>query len=279
MKVRLGVRGSELALSMAEIVTRKLEQLNCTVEIVPIKSDGDIHEDKVIADIGGKGVFCKRIEDELYNGAVDIAVHSTKDLPTVMPKELILAAVLKRNDPRDCYLGKFFPGARVGTGSPRRIAQLKNNFKVDFKIEHIRGNIATRIKKLNDGKYDAIILARAGLEILGLEKYITHTFDFDKMLPAVGQGVIAVQTRTMSPYTALVRQINHLDTFYSVLAERTALKFLDGDCHSAVGVLAQVVGDCITLKGINYENMKQSTVTGKILEYKQIGEQVGLAIK
>tara|TARA_X000001036_G_scaffold415738_1_gene432159 strand:- start:116 stop:955 length:840 start_codon:yes stop_codon:yes gene_type:complete len=279
MKVRLGVRGSELALSMAEIVTRKLEQLNCTVEIVPIKSDGDIHEDKVIADIGGKGVFCKRIEDELHNGAVDIAVHSTKDLPTVMPKELILAAVLKRNDPRDCYLGKFFPGARVGTGSPRRIAQLKNNFKVDFKIEHIRGNIATRIKKLNDGKYDAIILARAGLEILGLEKYITHTFDFDKMLPAVGQGVIAVQTRTMSPYTALVRQINHLDTFYSVLAERTALKFLDGDCHSAVGVLAQVVGDCITLKGINYENMKQSTVTGKILEYKQIGEQVGLAIK
>ena len=279
MKVRLGVRGSELALSMAEIVTRKLEQLNCTVEIVPIKSDGDIHEDKVIADIGGKGVFCKRIEDELHNGAVDIAVHSTKDLPTVMPKELILAAVLKRNDPRDCYLGKFFPGARVGTGSPRRIAQLKNNFKVDFKIEHIRGNIATRIKKLNDGKYDAIILARAGLEILGLEKYITHTFDFDKMLPAVGQGVIAIQTRTMSPYTALVRQINHLDTFYSVLAERTALKFLDGDCHSAVGVLAQVVGDCITLKGINYENMKQSTVTGKILEYKQIGEQVGLAIK
>ena len=279
MKVRVGVRGSELALSMAEIVTRKLEQLNCTVEIVPIKSDGDIHEDKVIADIGGKGVFCKRIEDELYNGAVDIVVHSTKDLPTIMPKELILAAVLKRNDPRDCYLGKFFPGARVGTGSPRRIAQLKNNFKVDFEIKHIRGNIATRIKKLNDGDYDAIILARAGLEILGLEKYITHTFDFDKMLPAVGQGVIAVQTRTMSPYTALVRQINHLDTFYSVLAERTALKFLDGDCHSAVGVLAQVVGDCITLKGINYENMKQSTVTGKILEYKQIGEQVGLAIK
>ena len=278
MKVTLGCRGSELSMHMAELVTKKLEQLDCTVEIIPIKSDGDIHEDKVIADIGGKGVFCSKIEDELFNGNVDIAVHSTKDLPTVMPKELILAGVLKRNDPRDCYIGKFFPNAKVGTGSPRRIAQLKL-INEHLKATHIRGNIATRIKKLHSGEYDAIVLARAGLEILGLEKMIAHTFDFDHMLPAVGQGAIAIQTRTMSPYTALVRQINHLDTFYCILAERTALKFLDGDCHSAVGVLAQITGDCMTLKAINYNNMKDCTVTGKILDYKQIGEKVGTAIK
>jgi len=220
----------------------------------------------------------KQIEDELFNGNVDIAVHSTKDLPTVMPKELILAGVLKRNDPRDCYIGKFFPGAKVGTGSPRRKEQL-TLINEHLEVKHIRGNIATRIKKLEEGEYDAIVLARAGLELLNLEKMITHTFDFDHMLPAVGQGAIAIQTRTMSPYTALIRQINHLDTFYCVLAERTALKFLDGDCHSAVGILAQVTGDCITLKAINYNNMKDCTVTGKILDYKQIGEQVGLAIK
>jgi len=278
MKIKLGCRGSELSLHMAELVTKKLEQLDCTVEIIPIKSEGDIQSEKVISEIGGKGVFCTAIEDELYNGKVDIAVHSCKDLPTVMPKELILAGVLKRNDPRDCYIGKFFPGAKVGTGSPRRLEQLTLiNDHLD--VKGIRGNIATRIKKLEEGKYDAIVLARAGLELLGLEKMITHTFDFDHMLPAVGQGVIAIQTRTMSPYTALIRQINHLDTFYCVLAERTALKFLDGDCHSAVGILAQVTGDCITLKAINYNNMKDCTVTGKILDYKQIGEQVGLAIK
>ena len=174
-----------------------------------------------------------------------------------------------RNDPRDCYIGKFFPGAKVGTGSPRRLEQL-TLINEHLDVKGIRGNITTRIKKLEEGKYDAIVLARAGLELLGLEKMITHTFDFDHMLPAVGQGVIAIQTRTMSPYTALIRQINHLDTFYCVLAERTALKFLDGDCHSAVGILAQVTGDCITLKAINYNNMKDCTVTGKILDLSLI---------
>ena len=277
MKVKLGCRGSELSLAMAELVTKKLEQLDCTVEIVPIKSDGDIHEHKVIADIGGKGVFCKRIEDELFNGTIDIAVHSTKDLPTIMPKELILAGVLKRNDPRDCVVGKLHPGAVVRTGSPRRLEQL-TLIDESLVVKHIRGNVPTRIRKVENGEYDAVELARAGIEILGLQDHITHTFGFDKMLPAVGQGVIAIQTRTMSPYTALVRQINHLDTFYCVLAERTALKVVDGDCHSAIGILAQTTGDCITLQAINYNNMKDCTVTGKILDYKKIGEQVGKAI-
>tara|TARA_B100000902_G_scaffold108626_1_gene110340 strand:- start:40 stop:876 length:837 start_codon:yes stop_codon:yes gene_type:complete len=278
MNVRIGCRGSELALLYAESVTKKLEQLDCKVTIVPIKSDGDIHKESVIADIGGKGVFCKKIEDELEAGAIDVAVHSFKDLPTIMPKELIIAGVLKRNDPRECVVGSLHPGAVVGTGSPRRLEQL-TLIDESLEVKHIRGNVPTRIRKVKDGEYDAVVLARAGVEVLGLIDHISHTFGFDKMLPAVGQGVIAMQTRTMSPYTALIRQINHLETFYCAMAELTVMKVIDGNCHSAVGVLAQITGDCITLEAINYENMREYKITGKMLDYKKLGELVGKQIK
>jgi hydroxymethylbilane synthase len=229
--------------------------------------------------MGGKGVFVSEIEKHLIDKKIDIAVHSFKDLPADMDDRLEISAVLERSDPRDCFIGKLFPGAKVGTGSPRRIAQLEKNFNVEFNVRPIRGNIDTRIKKLENKEYDAIILAVAGLETLGLQNKISKILPLEKMLPCVGQGVIAVQTRKELPYPNIMKSVNHMPTYYSVMAERELLKTIDGDCHTAVGVISSVVGDCIILQATNYENDKHYTTIGKKKDYINIGQEVGNQIK
>tara|TARA_X000000368_G_scaffold387639_1_gene348538 strand:- start:3171 stop:4013 length:843 start_codon:yes stop_codon:yes gene_type:complete len=276
--MNIGVRGSKLAIDYAKKVEAHCFK-SFQTNLVKIKTDGDIFENKSIQDIGGKGVFVSAIEQQLLDKKIDVAVHSFKDLPAVMDDRLEISAVLKRNDPRDCYIGTLFPHAKVGTGSPRRIAQLKENFNVEFEILPIRGNIDTRIKKLEQGKYDAIILAVAGLEALNLDHKIKKIFPFSKMLPCVGQGVIAIQTRKGSSHSDVAKLNNHWNTYYSVMAERAMLQEIDGDCHTAVGAISTLVGDCLNLKAINYNTGKQFESTSKLLEYKLLGEEVGKNIK
>ena len=222
--MKIGVRSSKLAMAYAQKVIDALH-VNDT-EIVPIVTEGDIKTNTSIQEIGGKGVFVSEIEKHLLEKTIDIAVHSFKDLPAEMDSELDIIAVLERNDPRDCYIGKLHPYARVGTGSPRRIAQLQKNFNVEFDIRPIRGNIDTRLKKLDNNEYDAIILAVAGLEALQLQERIQKVFPLDKMLPCVGQGVIAVQSRKDFNDIDTISKINHLPTYHSVMAEREVLKVI-----------------------------------------------------
>ena len=275
--MKLGVRRSKLALAYAQQVIDVLPFPE--IELVPIVTEGDVKYDKPINEMGGKGVFVSEIERHLIDKKIDIAVHSFKDLPAEMDDRLEISAVLERNDPRDCFIGKLFPNATVGTGSPRRIAQLQKNFNTSFQIKPIRGNIDTRIQKLEHNHYDAIILAVAGLETLNLQHKITKILPFDKMLPCVGQGVIAIQTRKDLPYPNILKSITHLPTYYSVMAERELLKTIEGDCHTAVGVISSIVGDCIILQAVNYENDKQYTTTGKLKDYIHIGQEVGNKIK
>ena len=211
--MKLGVRRSKLALAYAQQVIDVLPFPE--IELVPIVTEGDVKHDQPINEMGGKGVFVSEIERYLIDKKIDIAVHSFKDLPAEMDDRLEISAVLERNDPRDCFIGKLFPNATVGTGSPRRIAQLQKNFNTSFQIKPIRGNIDTRIQKLEHNHYDAIILAVAGLETLNLQHKITKILPFDKMLPCVGQGVIAIQTRKDLPYPNILKSITHLPTYYS----------------------------------------------------------------
>ena len=275
--MRLGVRKSKLAMAYAQKVIDALPFPE--IEIVPIVTEGDVKINTSIQEIGGKGVFVSEIEKHLLENTIDIAVHSFKDLPGEMDDRLEISAVLERSDPRDCYIGKLFPHAKVGTGSPRRIAELAKNFKVDFDIQPIRGNIDTRIAKLDSGNYDAIILAVAGLEALGLENRITKILPLDKMLPCVGQGTIAIQCRKDSNYPAMMKSVNHPPTYYSVMAEREMLITLGGDCHTAVGVISSLVGDCIILKAINYNTNKQHEIIGKRTDYLKLGREIGKYIK
>tara|TARA_B100000683_G_C12462892_1_gene544786 strand:+ start:123 stop:947 length:825 start_codon:yes stop_codon:yes gene_type:complete len=274
--MKLGVRSSKLAMAYAQKVIESLPFPE--IEVLPIVTEGDAKHNQPIHEMGGKGVFVSEIEKHLIDKKIDIAVHSFKDLPADMDDRLEISAVLPRNDPRDCVVGKLFPNAIVGTGSPRRIAQLQKNFKVDFQIKPIRGNIDTRIQKHKDKQYDALILAVAGLETLGLQDNITTILPLEKMLPCVGQGAIAVQTRK-DFWTKSMNTINHLPTYYSVMAEREVLKTIEGDCHTAVGVISSVVGDCVILQAINYENDKQYSTIGKQKDYIKLGQEVGNKIK
>ena len=278
--MKIGVRGSKLALAYADKVVALLPQAWPEIKITEIKTQGDIKADQPIHEMGGKGVFVSAIEKQLIDKKIDLAIHSFKDLPAQMDERLEIVAVLERQDPRDCYIGVLFPNAKVGTGSPRRIAELTENFNVPFNIRPIRGNIDTRLRKLDEGMYDAIILAVAGLEALGLENRITKRFPLDKMLPCVGQGVIAIQMRKDHPdLRSLQKILNHWNTYYSVMSERKMLQVIDGDCHTAVGAISSIVGDCLMLKSINYTNNKQYEATGKLMDYIQIGEEVGNNIK
>ncbi|MBR19849.1 MAG: hydroxymethylbilane synthase [Euryarchaeota archaeon] len=278
--MKIGVRGSKLALAYADKVVALLPQAWPEIKITEIKTQGDIKADQPIHEMGGKGVFVSAIEKQLINKKIDLAIHSFKDLPAQMDERLEIVAVLERQDPRDCYIGVLFPNAKVGTGSPRRIAELTENFNVPFNVRPIRGNIDTRLRKLDEGMYDAIILAVAGLEALGLENRITKRFPLDKMLPCVGQGVIAIQMRKDHPdLRSLQKILNHWNTYYSVMSERKMLQVIDGDCHTAVGAISSIVGDCLMLKSINYTNNKQYEATGKLMDYIQIGEEVGNNIK
>ena len=290
-KFIIGSRGSKLSLAYSKHVKDLLLNSNSqfddnSIEIKIIKTSGDIFQDKKISDIGGKGVFSKQIEDELLDLKIDLAVHSLKDLPTKMTDGLCVNAVVKRNDPRDAFLSynskSFFelkPQSKVGTSSFRRKAQL-NSLRKDINVLSMRGNIDTRISKLKNKEFDAIVLSLAGLKMLNLEKEAKEIFSVDQMLPAVGQGVIALQCRKGDQKTLdTVRMINDKESYFCIQAERALLEAIGGDCDTAVGGLAKLLDDKIILKSELFSNdgNKKFIVqnSGSFQDAKEIGYKVG----
>tara|TARA_B110000285_G_scaffold220732_1_gene272823 strand:+ start:1651 stop:2388 length:738 start_codon:yes stop_codon:yes gene_type:complete len=245
MLLRIGVRGSKLALAYAEQVCN---ELSCDTKVVVIKTAGDLHPDTPIHQIGGKGVFCSAIEQALLTGEVDVAVHSLKDMPGDVEHPLLeISAVLKRNSPHDVILGNIFDGCKIGTSSPRRKAQLAQLYP-NSEILPIRGNIDTRLNKLDNGEYDAIILAQAGLEALDIDREWTQLH----IVPAVGQGIIALQTVKGLMASDIVKEINHDLTYRQAQLERALLKGISGDCTTKVAGYAS--GDNpIKLEAVYYD--------------------------
>jgi len=245
--VRIGTRGSQLALWQANEVARRLREAGSRTEIVAIRTTGDKRQDVTLASVGGKGVFIKELEEALSSGEVDIAVHSLKDVPSIVPGGFALAAFLERADPRDAWvqldripIHEMPDGAKIATSAPRRRAQLRALFP-KLRIEEIRGNVDTRINKLRAGLYDGAILASAGLQRLGRDSEITSRFSIDEMVPAAGQGIIAIETLA-GRGEEIAAMLNHAPTALAAGCERGVLqKFGDLlDCYSAVAVHATI---------------------------------------
>jgi len=260
--LRLGTRGSLLARSQSQLVANMLAQMHpgLSVELVVISTSGDQIADRPLHEVGGKGLFVKELEQALLAGQIDLAVHSFKDVPVTMPlveqADLIIAAVPAREDPRDVLVSlearsidQLKKGARVGTGSLRRRSQLLD-LRPDLEIVPIRGNIDTRIRKLREGQFDAIILAAAGLSRGGLfDPAIMTAIEIENCVPAAGQGALAIQCRASDERTrGLIETLNDGSTFDCVAAERALVRLLRGDCLSPIGALAAIEGDEISLK-------------------------------
>lgn len=259
-KVIIGSRGSELALWQANFVKKELEKKNknIVIEIKVIKTKGDKILDVALSKIGDKSLFTKELEIELLNKKIDFAVHSLKDLQTEIPKELKLAAVTKRHGVQDVLIARrkgisifnLPAGSTVATGSLRRKCQLLH-LRPDLNIVDLRGNVPTRIKRFLESDWDAIILARAGVERLKLNKHISSIIRTDVMLPAVGQGALGIETRAdNNRVNEIVKTIHHEDTFKSVLAERALLKALEGGCQVPIGAFAEVKQNGLYLDAI-----------------------------
>jgi len=260
----IGSRGSKLALWQAEHARARLLQLNPQIDIriEIIKTTGDVKKDPLSV-IGGKGVFTKELEDALLDGRIDIAVHSLKDLPTILPDSLSISAIGEREDARDALvlatgskldataLGNLPRGAIVGTSSPRRLAQLRCWFGNNLEIKDLRGNVDTRIRKLDEGQYDALILASAGLVRLGLHDRISLRIPISHMLPAVGQGAIAIETRSDDDFAiGTTRKLDHRETRLACLAERAFLRGLGGGCQLPIAAHARIEGELLKLDGL-----------------------------
>jgi len=257
----IGSRGSKLALWQAEQARDRLQQLNpqLDVHIEIIKTTGDVKNDPLSV-IGGKGVFTKELEDALLDGRIDLAVHSLKDLPTILPEGLSITAICEREDPRDALVlrsgsknGSLLhlpEGAVVGTSSQRRLAQLKA-LRSDVTVRDLRGNVDTRLRKLDEGQYDAVILASAGLVRLGLQDRISARIAMSEMLPAVGQGAIAIETNSDNELAVqITSQLDHRETRLACLAERAFLRGLGGGCQFPIAAHAVLEGDTLKLDGL-----------------------------
>src|SRR3984885_3369360 len=245
----IGSRGSQLALWQAHWIQARLEKLGQDSRIEIIKTTGDKITEVALSEVGSKGLFTKDIEEALIEGAIDLAVHSLKDMPTDLPPGLTLAAIPEREDPRDALIGRALndlaAGARVGTGSLRRAAQLRA-LRPDLQIEDIRGNVDTRLRKLDEGRYDAIVLAAAGLRRLGWEHRITELFNPGIMFPAGRQGARAVETRDDGgPGFQAARRLEHAESRARVTAERAVLASLGGGCQAPMGAHAVVENQMI----------------------------------
>ncbi len=260
LEVRIGTRASALALRQTEAVASALRaawpSLRC--EIVPLSTTGDRDLDRPIPAFGGKGVFTLEIEAALERGEIHLAVHSLKDLPTAERPGLAVGAVTRREDPADALIARegaglaaLVAGARVGTSSLRRSAQLRAA-RPDLRAESIRGNVETRLRKLDEGLYEAIVLALAGLRRVGLEKRMTEKLSLDVMLPAPGQGALAVQRRTDDEASArLLEPIHDVPTWAAVTAERSFLAALEAGCSAPVAALAELRGARLEMRGLS----------------------------
>lgn len=254
---RLGTRGSRLALVQAEMVRSALSsaaQADC--ELVILKTSGDRIQDRTLADIGGKGLFTKELEDALFRNEVDLAVHSMKDVPAALPAGLVIAAVLPREDVRDAFVSRRAPSletlpknARVGTSSVRRTAQLSRE-RPDLAIVPLRGNVDTRLAKLDSGALDAIILAHAGLKRLGFEHRVTALMPAENWLPALSQGAIGIEVRGRDENAIrAASSLNHRPTEIELACERAFQAALDGSCRTPIAGLARFAQDSLTFRG------------------------------
>jgi hydroxymethylbilane synthase len=287
MHLRIGTRGSALALWQAEWVRSQLTAAHrgLTVELVSIKTQGDKILDVPLAKVGGKGLFVKEIEDALLDGRVDLAVHSMKDMPAELPSGLHVAAMPLREDPRDVLVvreGRGFadlpPGARVGTSSLRRAAQLLH-LRADLKIETLRGNLDTRLRKLETQGFHAVVLAAAGMKRMGLSRLITHYLEPELMLPAVGQGALGIETRTQDPPTnELVAGLAHRPTRVTVRAERAFLRRLQGGCQVPIGGYATLERERLVLTGmvadLQGRRVIRRALQGEAWQAEEIGESL-----
>jgi hydroxymethylbilane synthase len=259
--LRIGTRGSPLALAQARMVRARLAAVQGVDEeriaLTIIRTTGDIIQDRTLAQAGGKGLFTKEIEEALRADAIDIAVHSAKDMPTALPDGLTIAAVLPREDARDVFISRVAKtlqdlreGAVVGTASLRRQAIVKR-LRPDLAVVPIRGNVETRLRKLDEGAVDATLLALAGLKRLGLAQAATSIFAVEEFLPAVGQGIVAIEARTHDSATrALLAAINHAETAIALAAERAFLAVLDGSCRTPIAGHATVADGRLHFRGL-----------------------------
>jgi hydroxymethylbilane synthase len=282
--IRIGTRGSKLALWQAEWVKGEIEKRHRgkKVELEKIKTTGDKITDVPLAKVGGKGLFVKEIEEALLSERIDLAVHSMKDVPTVLPKELHLLAITQREDPRDTAILRngtklldLPEGARIGTSSLRRQAQLLNK-RPDFELINLRGNLDTRIRKLEEGQYDAVILAGAGITRLGWADKITEYISPDVMLPAIGQGALGIETRVKDDYiNDLLSFFDHTETSVCVRAERAFLKRLEGGCQVPIAAYGTVDKEALNLTGLVASTEGRTVIKDSIEGRSDRAEELG----
>ena len=289
-KIIIGSRGSKLALIYAERAKEKLMEFSSNVEIKKIKTSGDSNQKSRLSEIGGKGLFVKQIESELLSKKIDIAVHALKDMPSFETEGLLTNCFLERNDPREVLISNnnilikdLKPNSIVGTSSFRREFQLKK-IRNDINYKLIRGNVDTRIKKLNERLYAAVILSYAGIKSLNLDKNISQIFSIKEIIPSVGQGVIALQCRKNdTDKIKVLDKINHQPTKICVVAERQFLKILDGDCETAVGGIAKLENENIKLEAelFSFDGKKRfyHSASKNISLANELGIEVGEILK
>ena len=289
-KIVLGTRGSKLAMWQAEWVKAGLENAHegITVELNKIKTTGDKILDVPLAKVGGKGLFVKEIEEAMLRGEIDIAVHSMKDVPTEFPEGLHLAVICKREDPRDALissglsLSELPANARVGTSSLRRSCQLLS-LRPDLNILSLRGNLDTRLRKLDEGQFNAIILAAAGVKRLGWQDRITEYLSTDTSLPAIGQGAIGIECRKDdAEIHRIIETLNHNESYICVSSERACLKKLEGGCQVPIAAHAGLDGQELTIRGLvgslDGKTIIKSTVEGRATDADALGTSLAEAL-
>jgi hydroxymethylbilane synthase len=292
--LRIGTRGSPLALAQARMVRQSLAAAHGwsedAIEIDVIRTSGDRIQDRPLSEVGGKGLFTKEIEDALLSGAIDLAVHSAKDMPTVLPDGLMLAACLPREDVRDVFISRkaatlrdLPQGAVIGSASLRRQAMVKR-LRPDVSVVPFRGNVETRLRKVDAGEVDATLLALAGLKRLGLADKATALLDVEEFLPAVGQGAITIETRIDDARTrALLAKIDHADTSVALGAERAFLGVLDGSCRTPIAGHAVLDGGHLSFRGMilrpDGSEVFETTRVGKRGDAEALGADAGAELK
>ena len=287
-KIIIGARGSKLSLAYVSKVKSLIldSSQNIDIHIKTIKTSGDIHKNIKLSEIGGKNLFCKEIEENLLENKIDMAVHSLKDMESEEHEDLIIGAYIKRNDPRDILvsnkikkLDELNNKLIIGSSSRRRELQLKKINK-NISVVNVRGNIDTRIQKVEEKKLDAIILAAAGIKSLDLDNKISLTFETNEMLPAAGQGIIAVQCRKKDKLIIdIIKKINDKETSLCATAERKMLQTIGGDCETAVGVLAEINNNNLKLRAQLFSDLGDDSfdyeLTGRDVDAHNIGKIVG----
>jgi hydroxymethylbilane synthase len=292
--LKIGTRGSPLALAQAREVRERLLAVHAlmpeNIEIVTITTTGDKIRDRPLAEIGGKGLFTKEIEEALLDGSIHMAVHSMKDMPAEFPPGLVIECLLPREDVRDAFLSpvassisQLPAGAIVGTSSVRRQAQLKR-LRPDVEVVQFRGNVQTRLRKLDEGIAAATFLACAGLNRLDMSDKITAAVAPEDMLPAVAQGAIGIEVRDGDTFVQdLLQPLNHQETTYAVTAERGFLKVLDGSCRTPLAALAEISGDRCALRAMvlspDGSAMFETTREGVVGDADAMGRDAGLELK